>query len=219
MPERRAEAKLFYYHCDQIGTPQLLTDDVGDIVWEGAYTAWGEVREVITRASTTEGGMPRNSLRFQGQQADEETGLAYNRYRYYDPATGRFISKDPIGLDGGINAYQYAPNPIEWVDPLGLARIPKSVKDKVAQENQDFFGKATCECCGVDVVPGKKSQRGVTPPTNERQFDHIEPDVLGGANDEANTQVLCRKCNRRLWDRIKDNFKRLNRLGRTPCDS
>ncbi|MGT0247365.1 HNH endonuclease [Burkholderia pyrrocinia] len=100
-----------------------------------------------------------------------------------------------------------------------MARIPKSVKDKVAQENQDFFGKATCECCGVDVVPGKKSQRGVTPPTNERQFDHIEPDVLGGANDEANTQVLCRKCNRRLWDRIKDNFKRLNRLGRTPCDS
>nr|WP_261309954.1 RHS repeat-associated core domain-containing protein [Burkholderia stabilis] len=47
--------------------------------------------------------------------------MHYNRYRYYDPSSGRFISKDPIGLAGGINVYQYAPNPIEWIDPLGLA--------------------------------------------------------------------------------------------------
>ena len=60
--------------------------------------------------------------RFQGQQVDEESGLHYNRHRYYDPDTGRFISKDPIGLAGGINVYQYAPNPIRWIDPLGLAR-------------------------------------------------------------------------------------------------
>ncbi|MGR3910682.1 RHS repeat-associated core domain-containing protein, partial [Burkholderia sp. SR8] len=219
VPERRGEAAVFYYHCDQIGTPQLLTDGDGDVVWEASYKAWGEAREVIARASKAAGIVARNPLRFQGQQVDDETGLAYNRYRYYDPETGRFTSEDPIGLNGGANVYQYAPNPIEWIDPLGLARIPKSVKDKIAKENQEFFGKGTCECCGVEVVPGKKSQRGITPPTNERQFDHIEPDVLGGANDEDNTQVLCRKCNRRLWDKIKDNFKRLNRLGRTPCDS
>ena len=46
-----------------------------------------------------------------------------NRYRYYDPSIGRFISNDPIGLVGGLNLHQYAPNPIEWVDPLGLARL------------------------------------------------------------------------------------------------
>ncbi|WP_321845473.1 RHS repeat-associated core domain-containing protein, partial [Paraburkholderia bannensis] len=51
---------------------------------------------------------------------DEETGLHYNRHRYYDPDSGRFISKDPIGLAGGVNAYRYAPNPVQWVDPLGL---------------------------------------------------------------------------------------------------
>lgn len=44
----------------------------------------------------------------------------YNRYRYYDPGSGRFISKDPIGLEGGLSAFQYAPNPVQWIDPLGL---------------------------------------------------------------------------------------------------
>jgi len=47
--------------------------------------------------------------------------LHYNRFRYYDADVGRFISQDPIGLMGGMNLYQYAPNPIFWIDPLGLA--------------------------------------------------------------------------------------------------
>ncbi|AOA59473.1 hypothetical protein BFG52_14710 [Acinetobacter larvae] len=59
--------------------------------------------------------------RFQGQIYDIETGLHYNRFRYYDPDAGRFISHDPIGLLGGENHFQYAPNPVEWVDPWGLA--------------------------------------------------------------------------------------------------
>nr|WP_269113298.1 RHS repeat-associated core domain-containing protein [Burkholderia diffusa] len=48
--------------------------------------------------------------------------MHYNRHRYYDPNSGRFISKDPIGLAGGINVYQYADNPTGWIDPLGLAK-------------------------------------------------------------------------------------------------
>jgi RHS repeat-associated protein len=55
------------------------------------------------------------------KRKDEETGLHYNRHRYYSPYVGRFISKDPIGLLGGLNAYAYAPNPIQWIDPLGLS--------------------------------------------------------------------------------------------------
>jgi len=62
------------------------------------------------------------SIRFQGQWHDPETGLHYNRFRYYDPDVGRFIHQDPIGLLGGINLYQYAPNPMAWIDPLGLAK-------------------------------------------------------------------------------------------------
>ncbi|WP_338846797.1 RHS repeat-associated core domain-containing protein [Massilia sp. W12] len=59
-------------------------------------------------------------LRFQGQYYDAETGLHYNRFRYYDPDIGRFISQDPIGLASGNNIYQYTANPINWIDPLGL---------------------------------------------------------------------------------------------------
>ncbi|MNF52445.1 putative deoxyribonuclease RhsC [compost metagenome] len=64
----------------------------------------------------------RNPLRFQGQYFDVETGLHYNRYRYYDPQVGRFIGKDPIGFAGDLNVYMYAPNPADWTDPLGLTR-------------------------------------------------------------------------------------------------
>jgi len=63
------------------------------------------------------------ALLFQGQYFDEETGLHYNRFRYYDPDVGRFTTQDPIGLLGGDNLYQYAPNPMGWVDPLGLASL------------------------------------------------------------------------------------------------
>ncbi|WP_462167280.1 RHS repeat-associated core domain-containing protein [Pseudoalteromonas sp. GB43] len=59
-------------------------------------------------------------IRFQGQYFDEESGQHYNRYRYYSPKQQRFINQDPIGLVGGINHYQYAPNPVNWVDPYGL---------------------------------------------------------------------------------------------------
>jgi len=58
---------------------------------------------------------------FQGQYYDEESGLHYNRHRYYDPSTARFTTVDPIGLLGGANNYEYAPNPVGWVDPLGLS--------------------------------------------------------------------------------------------------
>jgi len=64
------------------------------------------------------------NIRFQGQWFDAETGLNYNLFRYYDPDVGRFVSQDPIGLEGGENNYQYAPNPVIWVDPWGLKGVP-----------------------------------------------------------------------------------------------
>ena len=59
-------------------------------------------------------------IRFQGQSFDTETGLHYNRFRYFDPDLGMFTTRDPIGLLGGNNVFQYAPNPTGWIDPFGL---------------------------------------------------------------------------------------------------
>ena len=109
---------LAWYQCDHLGTPQELTDPNGQIAWSAQYKAWGEVREQRSEWAQREG--LTNPIRFQGQYHDHETGLHYNRYRYYDPRVGRFISKDPISYAGGLNLYQYAPNPTGWIDPLGL---------------------------------------------------------------------------------------------------
>jgi RHS repeat-associated protein len=111
--------KLGFYHCDHLGTPQEITNEEGNIAWSAQYKAWGEAKEVIGKAAQSAGF--RNPLRFQGQYFDHETGLHYNRYRYYDPETGRFISKDPVKYAGGLNLHVYVPNPIQWIDPLGLA--------------------------------------------------------------------------------------------------
>ncbi|CAA6810584.1 MAG: Rhs-family protein [uncultured Sulfurovum sp.] len=92
------------------------------MVWEAEYATWGNTAKVTykqTDANIQE-EIEFQPLRFQGQYYDQETGLHYNRFRYYDPDVGRFISQDPIGLLGGNNLYQYAPNPTGWVDPLGL---------------------------------------------------------------------------------------------------
>ncbi|MBD2811902.1 RHS repeat-associated core domain-containing protein [Xenorhabdus sp. Vera] len=63
------------------------------------------------------------NLRYAGQYFDKETGLHFNTYRYYAPEIGRFITPDPIGLNGGLNFYTYATNPIGWIDPWGLAKV------------------------------------------------------------------------------------------------
>jgi len=63
-------------------------------------------------------------LRFQGQYFDAETGLHYNRHRYYNPDVGRYLTPDPVKLAGGVNGYRYAMNPTGWVDPLGLSDCP-----------------------------------------------------------------------------------------------
>ncbi|MEN5031063.1 RHS repeat-associated core domain-containing protein, partial [Pseudomonas sp. Ps21-P2] len=110
---------LAWYQCDHLGTPQEVTDQNGNTAWSAQYKAWGEASEQRSEFAQQVG--LTNPFRFQGQYHDHETGLHYNRHRYYDPRVGRFISKDPIGYSGGLNFYQYAPNPVLWVDPLGLS--------------------------------------------------------------------------------------------------
>ncbi|WP_294738187.1 RHS repeat-associated core domain-containing protein [uncultured Pseudomonas sp.] len=108
---------VFYFHTNLAGLPEQLTDSDGNTVWHSEYQAWGRTRD---EWHDRQAGSDQN-LRFQGQYLDRETGLHYNIFRFFDPDVGRFTTPDPIGLAGGFNLYQYAPNPIVWADPWGWA--------------------------------------------------------------------------------------------------
>ena len=89
-------------------------------MWKAIYQAYGEV--AVDNDPDGNGVTVTFNYRFPGQWVDIESGLYYNFYRYYDPKTGRYVTADPIGQDGGANIYTYVGgNPLYWIDPLGLA--------------------------------------------------------------------------------------------------
>ena len=103
------------------------------MIWLSYDRAWGGSFETIYKPQFIDNWAISESelqpIKFQGQSLDVETGLHYNRFRYYDSDVGMFISRDPIGLLGGSNVFQYAPNPIGWIDPVGLSRKTTSFTD------------------------------------------------------------------------------------------
>ncbi|EMG7913752.1 RHS domain-containing protein [Enterobacter cloacae] len=120
----QSSGEIYWFNTDLNGAPLEVTDERGAVRWSGQYGSFGEVRHqsegfsrVVNRTA-----MAHQPLRYAGQYADGETGLHYNLFRYYDPQVGRFIVQDPIGLAGrNLNLYHYAPNPLVWIDPMGLA--------------------------------------------------------------------------------------------------
>ena len=98
-----------FYLNDTVGAPDKVVDGTGEVVQDLKRRVWGRVP----------GAPDATPLRLPGQYEDTETGLHYNRFRYYDPDDVRFISPDPIGLQGDANLFAYVPNPLAWVDPLG----------------------------------------------------------------------------------------------------
>jgi len=112
--------RVLYYHVDPNGCPTRITDGRGNALWSASFAAWGSI--TVFHAQGVD-----NPIRYQGQYCDQETGLQYNRYRYYETSLGEFGGQDPIGILGGVGLYDYAPNANLWADPLGLSKIdPKT---------------------------------------------------------------------------------------------
>ncbi len=99
---------------DHVGAPLAVFDERGNASATFVIDTYG-------RAQTT-GRAELCPFRFAGQYADPETGLHYNRFRHYDPDTGQYVSRDPLGLRAGLRAYAYVDDPTTWSDPLGLAK-------------------------------------------------------------------------------------------------
>jgi len=102
----------YRYFNDPNGCPQRLTGNDGRTVWAARQEVWGQARVLVDEIA--------NPLRLQGQYEDAETGLHYNRYRYFDAISGQFISQDPLRLDAGEGIYTFGVSAFNWVDPLGL---------------------------------------------------------------------------------------------------
>ncbi|MCP9268597.1 glycohydrolase toxin TNT-related protein, partial [Xenorhabdus sp. XENO-1] len=121
-PSARVEkGKLHYIVSDHQGTPREMLSEEGVLVWAQRLTTWGKAERFQVIASNNPDYHVNCNLRFTGQYEDEESGLYYNRFRYYSPETAQYISPDPIGLKGGLNPYGYVHNPANWIDPFGLA--------------------------------------------------------------------------------------------------
>ncbi|OAI26506.1 hypothetical protein A1356_11255 [Methylomonas koyamae] len=103
---------VYFVHSDHLGTPKTLTSESGATVWKASHEPFGNTNTSVNLITF--------NLGFPGQYFDAETGLNYNYFRDYDPAIGRYLQSDPIGLSGGLNTYSYVYNsPLNLIDPSG----------------------------------------------------------------------------------------------------
>ncbi|WP_159289946.1 RHS repeat domain-containing protein [Tenacibaculum maritimum] len=142
---------------DYLGTPIQAYDARGNIVWECELDIYGKVRNL-------HGEKTFIPFRFSGQYEDIETGLYYNRFRYYSPDTGTYISQDPIGLLGNNpNLYAYVHDVNSWVDPFGLAGNPILFCSKFWKSVGGISSKTFLRVKGADVfeIKGKPKLDGL----------------------------------------------------------
>ncbi len=119
-------SKNYSIVSDNLGTPVGMYDTEGGKVWDMDLSIYGEVRNLM-------GGREDCPFRYPGQYEDVETGLYYNRFRFYDPVGGFYISQDPILYNGGLEYYSYVNDPLTWIDIFGLAKSCTSGNNKASQ--------------------------------------------------------------------------------------
>ena len=105
--------RRYFVFSDQRGAPVLIEDESGGEVWRAEVSPFG----IATVAASSQISF---NLRSPGHYHDQETGLSYNRFRYYDARLGRYLQSDPWGVSGGYNLYAYRANPLLEVDVRGL---------------------------------------------------------------------------------------------------
>ncbi|EJS4540697.1 DUF4329 domain-containing protein, partial [Salmonella enterica] len=126
------------------------------IAWRAEFDEWGNMLREDNPDNL------QQLIRLPGQQYDEESGLHYNRHRYYDPGQGRYITQDPTGLAGGLNPYVYALNPVSWTDPLGLEQFLFS--------NADEAGLFAIKMCNADSIENNLEYGGLICKKDENYF-------------------------------------------------
>ncbi|MGN6353822.1 MAG: RHS repeat-associated core domain-containing protein [Parafilimonas sp.] len=142
---------------DYLGTPVEMYGSDGKQTWSVEYDIYGKIRKQYI------GGLTDCPFRYQGQYEDEETGLYYNRFRYYDGNDGRYVSQDPIRLSGGLNFYNYVQDPGIYIDGFGLTPFtPRPVTEgsvfRGVKPGQPTFSPDANDLAGMDHMPGISSK-------------------------------------------------------------
>lgn len=107
------DEKIVWLHANHLGAIEAASDAGAKVVWQARYAPFGQAHIKAI-------GFTLN-LRLPGQYEDPETGLHYNRHRYYDPSTSRYLTPDPLGTPDGPDPYAYVRNnPLKYIDPSGL---------------------------------------------------------------------------------------------------
>jgi RHS repeat-associated protein len=139
-----------YYQADGLGSITSLSNTAGSLVQTYAYDSFGNLT-----AST---GSVTNWFRYTGREFDAETNLYYYRARYYDTVTGRFLSEDPIGFEGGFNLYRYVKNqPTRYVDPTGkaISSVDAAMEQAIARGDLAEI-QQLLETVGDELSPGMR---------------------------------------------------------------
>ena len=158
-----------------------MTDQFGNLLWYGEYTAWGYLKD-----ETKVYPNAHQPFRLQNQYFDTETGLHYNLMRYYEPDCGRFVNQDPIGLLGGENLYSFASNSQSWIDPLGLWGFLARVIPAIA----GVFAKVTSKlrkCGKCAAIPRQVSFGGNQ---LQKKFKHASDFGIKGNYSKANADAF-----------------------------
>ncbi|MFQ1700249.1 RHS repeat-associated core domain-containing protein [Loktanella agnita] len=174
---------------DHIGTPrELVSEDGKRTAWRAKFGLRGNAEKIdIWRGEAANGGEVTCNIRFQGQWADEESGLHYNRFRYYDAEAGQYLSSDPIRLKGGIRLQGYVTDPNYWIDPRGLAACAYA-------ENPSQLFAQTRQRAGVDLTPAQMREINATRDRIRRgdtsQFDRDGTPYDNSSLVDPNSSIL-----------------------------
>ncbi len=196
--------KVKYLFTNHLGAPERVEDETGRTIWQGEVSAYGMVALEVGRRDEI-------NLRFPGHYCDPETGLHYNRFRYYDPRLGRYLQHDPLGLAGGYNLYAYLANPLTGVDILGLSGKQGGKQGgcggngKPQNRQHEGSGRPARE----GPPKGSEIER---PPKPPKSWDKFDPNL----NDKFRTMLSRFRRNKDLEPDFSGGEGRIFRTERSP---
>ena len=189
--------KAYSIISDHLGTPILAIDSEGNEVWNRQLDIYGRVKREIKASSLGDDVRPFIPFLYQGQYYDFETNLAYNRFRYYSPETGVYISQDPIGLAGGNpTLYGYVKDSNWWVDRFGLDirdnyEKGKNREEERVEELKEKYSEIQRECYLRDAEGKIKIDEGIT--DESRRIDIVVIEDKKIVHIEEVTSLKARK--------------------------